>query len=240
MITLKKTGKIFIAIMILTGIISCDDDKDTIAFKVVGDVFVVKRKIDDETKFANAYYAYGTHSMSLAKVTTPDGTAIQLNPLGDQANTYQVEPKMNDYATDLPEPGNYTFDVINEDIPHQAIDLLEFDNIDYPTITSTEYNNASQTLTVEWETVEQADKYVVKMANNVGVIVYDVGQLLPNTMTSFQIDPNVGNWTEEPIIGTSYTVEVYAYLYENGTDADDFKFHIQEISVGEKEIVWGE
>ena len=237
--SLKRTGKIIVLLGIIIGFFACDDDDNTAAFEIIGDVYTIKKLEDNDVIFAKAYFAFGNQPMSLAQVTTPEGEEIMLEPLPGNDNVYSKEPGMNDFTDEIPETGNYTFDVINEDIPHQAVDLLEFDFLDIPVIDTTYWNEATQTMSVEWDQLEDAESYLVKLSDLDGNIVY-VGQLLASVNVKFEIDLSTGSWFSFAEPGTAYNVELHAFMYEAGSGNDDYMYNIQEISIGVKELIWGE
>lgn len=236
---LKKFGKILIVVFLVSGLYSCDEESGTLNFKIIGDVLVLKKKVNDATVYAQAYFAYGTEPMTSAEVVTPGGNSIALLPLDQLQLTWAKEATANDFSTNLPQVGSFKFSVVNEGITHEASDLLVFDNIDFPVIDSTSYSTFNQTMTVEWQAVEGANHYMVKLAKPDGTIIY-FSNLLFNNVLSFEIDTNLGSWTEYPVDGGTYSLEVHAIKYESEANQTEYAYQVQEVSIAEKDIVWGE
>lgn len=236
---LQKFAKLLFLFVIVTGVISCDKNEAIITFEVIGDVFISKRLINDEEHFAHVYYAYGNQRISSATVTPQGGEEIELSPLDAPEYTYGIQPTMDDFSTEFPGIGTFDFKVVNEGIEHTTSDVLLFDNLDIPYIDTVEFKPVGQTIMVEWETVSSAQSYIIKMTKENGDILF-VGQLLNDQATAYEIDSNLGSWFEVPQYGTTYNVEVHAYLYDADAEYSDYMYRIQENSIGEKDIIWGE
>ena len=235
---MKNFGKILTIFLIGTGIFACNDDDNSAPFEVIGDVYVIKRTINDEVKYANSYVAWGNQPMSLAEVTTPQGIKITLDPADNALYTYAKEPNLDEYSTAAPVEGNYQFQVINEDIPHQSVDLLDFDNMAFTTITSAEVTN--QQLSVDWETNENAEAYVIRLIDEDGEIAF-LSQTLPIQITSLQeigIGTSTGAWQETPEVGDVYNLELLTFRFEDDANNSNITYHIQEIVITEQEITW--
>jgi len=235
----QKFTKLFIFALIITGLFSCNDKEAEITFEVIGDVFISKRMIGEEEQYAHVFYAYGNQRISSATVTPQGGELIELDPLDANEYTYGIQPAPEDFSTEFPGIGTFEFKVVNEGIEHTTSDVLLFDNMDIPHIDTVEYNSIDQTIMVEWETVSGAQSYIVKLTKENGDVIF-VGQLLSELATAYQIDINLGSWFEVPQYGTTYNAEVHAYLYDADADYSDYMYHIQENSIGDKKVVWGE
>ncbi|WP_297097712.1 hypothetical protein [uncultured Draconibacterium sp.] len=235
---MMKIGKTLTIFLIVAGFFACSDDDNSVPFEVIGDVFVIKRNIDGEDQYANSYVAWGNQPMSHAEVTTPGAASLTLDPASENMNTYAKEPALAEYSSAAPVEGNYQFLVINEDITHQAVDLLDFDNIAFTTITSAEVDN--QLLAVHWETNANADAYVIRLINEAGEMAF-VSQTLPTQMTSLQeigVGTANGSWQETPEVGNVYNIEFLTIRFEDDAVSSDAAYHIQEIAVTEQETTW--
>lgn len=236
---LKNIGKTLVLFSLALGFFACNDDDDGSApFDIIGDVIVIKKLVDDESVYANSYIAYGNQPMSLAQVTTPSGEEIMLSPAGADQYTYAQSPGFDDYVpVEEIEMGNYMFDVINEDIPHQDVDLLVFEDIDYTTITL--FETEVDMLTVEWDQNSMADAYMLRLVDDAGSVIF-MSQLLGTQVERFVIDPNdpQGTWAQSPIAGQDYTFELLAYLFEEDATDSDYSFNVQEISITEEMVTW--
>lgn len=177
MIKIQKTGTLLTLFLSIGILFSCNDNSSTEAFNVLGDVFVSKRMINNEAMFANSYYAYGNQAMTMAQVTDPEGTEITLHSTNSDSYTFGKPASSNDFSLDAPMEGNYTFDVINEEIQYQATDLLVFNNIDFTVIDSTSMQN--EKLMVAWEENADAEVYMIRLISDEGEIVFN-SPTLPN------------------------------------------------------------
>ena len=157
MITLQKIGKLFILFFFVAGLASCGDDTETAAFDGVGDVIVVKRQLQEETRYARIFYVYANQPMSSAEVSLPEGGTLTLAPADQTKQTYYYETSVNEYTAEIPEVGLFNFSVVNEDIPHVFSETAAFSDIDFVTIDTISVN--SGLVHIEWQSNEDADAY---------------------------------------------------------------------------------
>lgn len=238
MITLQKIGKL-LALFLCVGIIaSCEDEESVAPLEFIGDVYVTKRLVDGEEQFANSYYAYGNQAMSFAQVTTPNGTEIELSKMDDNAFSYGYTAQSDDFSTESPESGNYTFDVIHDGIQHQSIDLLDYAGIEFTPIYSAVVE--TEMLVVEWEENPDAEVYMVRLVNEAGDVVFGSPTLTVNARR-YEIDTFSGSGVWEsgyPNIGDTYTLELHSFAFDQDATSTDYSFKIQEVSVSEEIVNW--
>lgn len=234
---MQKIGQLVLISLILTGIVSCNKDENIEAFEVIGDAMILKRMVGDTTYYARSYYAYGNYAMTEASVTLAEGGTVALTAADATKRTYMKEPTIDDFSTTPPVTGTFEFSVMNEGIEHTSSDLLSFSNLDFPTITTANYN--SSTITVEWEQVTTAENYLVRMVDENYDLVF-TGYLLSNTALTYQIGASTGTWSQTPVDGETYMIEVHAFLYDNDASTDDYFYNIDEISIASQNVVWGE
>ncbi|GEM_PF-834835 len=235
--TMMKIGKTLTIFLIVAGFFACNDDDNSVPFEVIGDVYVIKRTINDEVKYANAYVAWGNQPMSHAEVTTPTASNFTLDPASENLNTYAKEPALAEYSTAAPVQGNYQFLVINEDITHESADLLDFDDIDFTPISSADMVN--NVLSVQWETNSVAEGYQIRLINQSGDIAF-FSVALPEQMVRLDIGTNAasGAWYETPEPGNVYTLEFLTIRYEDDATSLNAAKNIQEVAVTEQEVTW--
>lgn len=224
---------------ILLGFSSCSDDE--VELNVLTDAYVIKKMSDDNVAvYAIAYYAYANKNISTASVLTPDEATINLSASESTPYTFMKEPEEADFLTDIPVEDNYLFDVVaKSEETAQSNDYLEFDDLNIPSITDTTYDSESNMLNVTWEAVPKCDGYVVRLFDLDGNIIYTSNAINPET-AEYEIYQTSGNWFEQAIEGTSYKLQVQSFAYESDATAGDFAYNLKEISISEKEIVWGE
>ncbi len=236
--TIQKLGKYALLFVLAAGMFACNKDDNTTSFNVIGDVFVNKRLIDDQEMYAKTYCAYGNDAMETAEVTTPDGDVYTLEATNSFENVFVKYPSLSDFTTDIPEENNYQFNVVNEGIPHQSIDVLEFDDLQLPVITKDTIEN--HVLIVEWETDDNADAYMIQLTNDDNDIIFS-SQLLTTQTTHFEIESvNVsGTWsTGYPVEGDTYTIELSALTFDSGAGTTDYEYHVKEIATSVSSITW--
>lgn len=234
---LKHLWKTLIIVFIFAGLFACNDEPNSVPFEVIGDVFVIKRTVNDEAKYAVAYAAHGNQPMSVAKVSLPQGAQITLSPTDEMMRTWEKIPTMEEYANIIPSEENYQFLVVNEDINHESTDLLVFDNIDTTVIKSVAFGDEG--LSVEWESNPFGEGYRVLLINTAGQLAFRSVPLLEIQKQLIFYHPTAsGTWHETPSAGKKYTVELHTYRYEDDATANEYEHQIQEINVSETEIVW--
>ncbi|WP_319482825.1 hypothetical protein [uncultured Draconibacterium sp.] len=234
---MMKIGKTLTIFLIVAGFFACNDDDNSVPFEVIGDVYVIKRTVNEEVQYANAYVAWGNQPMSHAEVTTPGAANFTLDPASENLNIYAKEPALAEYSAAAPVEGNYQFLVINEDITHESADLLDFDNIDFTPISSSEMLN--NVLSVQWETNSVAEGYQIRLINQSGDLAFS-SVALPKQMVRLDIGTNTasGVWYETPEADNVYTIEFLTIRYEDDATSLDASKHIQEIAVTEQEVTW--
>lgn len=233
---IQKNGLLIMISILLAGISSCDKDNNIAAFEVFGDVIIIKRMVGDQSKFARSYYAYGNYQMSSAEVTLPEGGTIVLASPDESKRVYLKEPAIVDYENEPPTTGNFDFTVVNEDIEHTVSDQLVFNNLAYANITRAEYTAGAAM--VEWESVPDADNYVVQMHDTDNNIVF-TGFLVSPANHIYQISANNGAWETTPVGGGTYIIEIHTLEYEDGATSANSEYNINEISISSQSIVWG-
>lgn len=234
---IKWIGKAVLMLSMALMYIACNDDESgSIPFEVLGDVYIIKKEMNGQSKYANIYYAYGNQPMSYAEVTTPGGMDIELIPASQQNNIWGISPDSSDFNV-LVEEGNYMFNVINEDIPHQATDLSELFDIDFTTITLLDMDN--ELLTLEWDANVDAEKYVIRLIDDSGDITF-LSQLLEPQVGRFVINPGdpQGAWARTPVPGETFILELQALKFEDNSNENNYIYNIQTISITEELVTW--
>jgi len=236
MISIQKIGKLALVLLVLGGFASCKDEQETAPFEVTGEVILIKRMIDDEVMYARTYFAYGNQPMQSGEVTLAEGGTLPLTAADDTKRTWQKTPAIVDFSATVPVIGQFDFTVMNEDIEHMVSDVLEFNDLGFPTIDSAGYNNG--TIRVEWQDVANADSYLVRMVDENYELVF-VGQLLNTNYTTYEIASNSGVWSKTPANGETYMVEVHAFKFEDGATNENYLYNANDLSIASKEVVWG-
>jgi hypothetical protein len=238
MIKIQKMSKAFILLLVVAGLFACNDDDNTAEFEVIGDVFVTKKMMNDEDRYAPSYYAYGTHPMTAAKATTPDDTEITLEAAPGVSSTWLKVPEEEDYTTNIPDAGTYKFTVTHEAVEHETTDALSYEDLEYTDITSKEMS--SGVLTLKWEAAPEADGHMVRLLNPTGDIVFGSAFVLKQG-TQLEIGPNngTGTWLNGyPNTGEEYKLELHAFAFESNAPDNQTSYHIQEVSITQDTVTW--
>jgi len=238
MFRFKKVIILVIVVAIVSGLISCDNENTGDAnIQLIGDVFVLKRILDEKNQYGYTYYLYGNYPLSSANVTTPNGEIIPL-PASDQLSlVFSKDPDSNDYSENTPQNGTFDFSAIHLDQKFNSTDELDFIDMDIPVIASTEYLGSTETLKIEWNSVPEADSYIVRMIN-IDSEVFFTGYLLDKDATSYEINQNTGTWLDQPNYNDPFVLELHASRYEENVDELE-TYHIEEITIAEKTVYWG-
>lgn len=238
MITIQKFYQTLAVLLTIAIFVSCNDDSNTADFTVIGDVFTTKKTISEEVQYARSYYAYGNQPMSVAKVTTPNTTEITLTAANSIGNTWHKAASNGDFSATVPTEGNYQFDVLHEDVPHEAFDILRNEDLPFSTITSSTVENS--TLTVEWEGSAESEGHTIRLLNANDEIVF-ASQLLPSESIKLIIDPSnsSGTWLDGyPNQGDTYKLELHSFLFDSDATDLDMTYNIEVIAISEGEVIW--
>jgi len=239
-----KIGSIFKnAVLILLTVfaaVSCNDYEEEL--EVLTDVYVINKKFGNEVRSANAYYAYASESMLKVTVSmTGIAGVVELESYSGATFTMAKEPKDADYKTEAPLDGSYVFNIqgYNGEML-QVPDILSYEGIDIPEFTKTKFSGTPLILELEWNDVDGADGYVVKMFDTGGKLIfngYSVGtDVNKYTITS---SSNSGFWSSPAVEGQSYLLQLSAFSYDADANASNAVYNISEISIGEIQIMWG-
>ena len=233
-----KKVSILIIVAIVSGLISCNkDDLNDGELVIVGDVFILKRVLNDKIQYGQTYYLYGNYPLSSASVATPDGDNIPLSAYDALSLIYSNDPFAIEYSETLPQNGTFDFTAKYLEQDYTTTDNLDFTDMAIPEITSTEYLSSTQTLKVDWNAVPGADSYIIRMLN-VDNDVFFTGYLLDEDATSYEINTNTGTWLDLPNYNQPLVLELHASRYEENADGLE-TYNIEETSIAEKTIYWG-
>ncbi|MGZ2368226.1 hypothetical protein ACXR6G_00385 [Ancylomarina sp. YFZ004] len=234
-------SKIILGLGISLGILSaCDDNDDfDVKFDAVGDVYVRCQKIDNEIKYAPVYVAYSNMYMSKAELTfsDEDSPVIALSKFGESAMKFASTPAIEDYSTNDINNGDYEFNLIStESDSLKVTDKLLEERIDPIEITKFEYNAENHEVDMTWNTVENRDIYHITIATEIdGQTVFKSDILNENKLL---LKETTSGWNPNYTMkaGTTYTVCVSAYKFENSNQQSGY--HINQESVEYREIEW--
>ncbi len=227
----------------LTGAViftSCIDDPEPPALTVMPDVFVQKQVQDGVEKYGVVFWVLGNKEMQTVTVEGPGDTSWTLEGDNSTSRVFSLFPEEEDYVLMKPAQGDYKFTVKSTQAGEAEItvvDKLESDELDPLVIDTTQFVNNK--LKVEWEPVEDADAYLVRMYNESNKLIF-MGPKVAKTSTSYSFGMADQGWSPGVTAetGKTYKVEVLALLYESTSTATDQEYNIQFISLASTDVVW--
>ncbi len=222
------------------AVVSCND-KET-PLEINTDVVIISKKIGDVVKRAPAYYVYGNQALDTATVTPPGGTAVGLEAFEGSVYSLAKEPENSDFNDIPPTEGNYVFSVtgMNGEIL-QSQDVVDFVGLGIPQITKDTFTGSPEVLNVEWTTVTGTDGYFVRLLDTSGKQVFN-GYIVTSAVNKYSVSGSStsGTWTEAAVDGQSYILQLNAITFDNEATNSDNVYNVSELSIVEKQIVWGE
>lgn len=229
---------ILLALAVVTT--SCNDDEEE-AFEALADVYYINKMADGEMLHGVYYYAYGNKAIESVNVTTPGGESFVLEQSFNLGTTLASEPDSADYTATLPEEGNYLFDITgkNGEVT-QVNEMLELSLLPIPEFTQISYNSFNYGYDVEWDDVEAADAYLVRILDEEGNAVFN-SYTVNEDVNEYEIVQSAnGYWDKTPHDNQVYYFQILAYTFDEGADNSNFVYNIEQISLGETQVVWGE
>ena len=235
---LKTFRNIGFALFIAFTFNACLDDSEP-DFEMVGDVYVIKKIVDNEIKYAPAYFAYGNVGMSSASVALPDGGgSLQLNGVSKSV-TYYKEPTESDFSSTYPAEGTYVFNATSyKDVEYESSDILESDDLEIPQIDSVGFTAGDQALYIGWDEVSGAEGYFIKLLDSNGVTIFN-SYSIASGETDYIIIPGAsGQWDDSPETNEVYTILLHTYTFDADANQTNNAYNIQDVSIGESEVTW--
>ncbi len=229
--------KAFAMLVASASLVSCIEDSDELSAN--GDAFVVVQKVGQDTLMGLGLHAFSWVEFTSVTVAPPDNSALRYNLAAYQGykQDFYWETPITEYDSDLPLAGDYLFSAVFTDGQTLAFsDKLAAGYLNPPLIKSCVYENGTGQVKVEWGSLANAQSYNVKLIDAEGIIRF-VSPEYNSATTDYAFSKNTQGWqsTEYPASGDVVTIEVAAYLKENGpSDAN-----LQCISKAGKVITWG-
>lgn len=226
-----------IAVLFLTLlIVSCNKSEDTSTG--VGDVILVAKKSGSDTVYGLSIYAYSFNSFkSVTAVENENAKTYSLKVNQGYKTTFYYDTPDADFITVQPSAATYDFSAVFENgATDQFQDILTDKFLPLPIFNKTEYNSTDGLFEIKWDQVPEADSYSIHILDG-STLVF--GSLeLANTVNSYSINANGGGWASgfTPQNGSTYTVRLFAYLYEPGGNT----YNLQASAMTETPIIWGE
>ncbi|MFY9151690.1 MAG: hypothetical protein WAO52_06740 [Prolixibacteraceae bacterium] len=229
--------KIITALFLSLLIVSCNKSEDEASG--VGDVIIVTKKIGTNTVHGLSVYAYTFSSFkSVTVVGIANGTTNTISLKANQGyktNFYYEAPDA-EFSPELPLAATYNFSAVFENgATDEFQDILTEKFLPVPNFTKTAFNTTTGLLEIEWDLLADADSYSLHIWDG-STQVFGSTELA-NTVKSYAISANGGGWASgfTPQKGKTYTVKLFAYLYEPGGNT----YNLQASAVAETTVGWG-
>lgn len=231
-----KQIRIFTFLMAAILMTACNKSNDQATG--IGDVLIVAKQSGPNIVYGFSIYAYTLSSFASVNVVSsadPGKTYTLKSNQGFKTNFYYEMPE-SEYTTTKPAASTYNFSATFENGVAQTFQNILTDKVlPIPTIEKCEYNVTDHLLEVKWTLMNDASSYSLNILDG-STFVFGSTEL-KNTVGTYSISATGGGWATgfTPVNGKTYTVRLFAYLYEPGGGA----YNIQSTSIAEKTVVWG-
>ena len=206
----------------------------------VGDVLVVAKQSGPTTVYGISLYAYTLSSFSsVSAVSSADpGKAYTLKSNRGYKTSFFYETPETEFTSTKPVVATYNFSAVFENGVAQNFQNILSDKIlPIPNVVKCEYSTTNHQLETTWADLTDANSYSISMFEG-STLVFGSTELKKTVLSySVKATDTGGGWAVgfTPVSGKTYTVRVYAYLYEPNGGA----YNVQAISIAEKTVVWG-
>jgi hypothetical protein len=224
-----------------TLLLSCLNDPEPVALDYLPDAIIQKITDNQEEKYALVFWVYGNKELESGTVEGPTTGSWLLDKNSSNNQILNLFPEEEDYSSTMPETGLYEFTVSStqtDEAPVTMTDELEDEELGAVVIDTVKFNNLE--LTTEWQAVSGADRYLVRLYDSAGEMVF-ISEQIAGNQTEYTFNTVDQGWTGStlPVQGEAYSLELLAVLYESDASVNP-EYNIQCISIGSKEITWGE
>ncbi len=228
-------------LLAIIGFTACNDDNERKeAPRMIGDIFVRCKIVQNDTLYAPCYIAYCNRGMKSVEVTSPSLKSITLKNYSTNASIFSNFPdKLTGYKKEKIESGDYNFKAIT-----RQGDTLQFinklsDKLYSPLkITKFEYKPEYISFKLEWKELKDMDMIKVTLSEKIsGVRLFESDYLRPNT-TKYSFNRGSMGWKVGNIErGKECVLSVMAYKFE---DIGQKSWNALEWqSFDKKEFKWG-
>lgn len=233
---MKKLNFIILATAMLF-LASCNNKEDRATG--AGDVLIVAKKSGTKTVYGIAIYAYTFGSFK--SVTAVNNAATDkiytLKPNQGYKTNFYYETPDAEFLPTQPAAATFNFTATFENgATDEFDDILTDKALTLPGIETCEYNVAKKELQMSWTQVANADSYSVNISDGSNLVF--VSDELSNSAATFSITTSTRGWASgfKPVSGKSYTVRLFAFLYEPGGNS----YNVQASAVSETTATWGD
>ncbi len=228
--------EIFTIVLLSVLLASCN--KDSKEATGVGDVLVVAKNVGGSTVYGISIYAYtfsSFQSVTVANNSVADHTYTLKSNQGYKTNFY-YETTGAEFTATKPDAATYKFSAVFENgTTDEFEDILTDKVLAPPTVTKCEYNATKHMLETTWTALTNADSYAINIFDG-STAVFGSTELA-NTVKTYSVSASGAGWASgfTPESGKTYTVRLYAFLYEPNGDS----YNVQATSFAEMSAQWG-
>lgn len=231
-----KHLKFFAALLLSLVILSCNKNDDQVTG--VGDVMIVAKQLGANTVYGISMYAYTLSSFESVSVvsTAETGKTYSLKANQGYKTNFYFETPETQFTTTKPAAATFDFSAsFTNGVKQNFQDVLTDKVLPIPTMDKCEYDVAKHQLEMNWTLITDATSYSINIIDGDELVFRSI-ELKNNVKTSVISAAGTG-WAVgfTPETGKTYTVKLFAYMFETGGDA----YNIQAVSFVEKEVVWG-
>lgn len=232
-----KRLRIFSILMAVLLMMSCNKNEDQATG--VGDALIVSKQVGTNTVYGLSIYAYTLSAFRSVKAVSSADTAKTyiLKPNQGFKTSFYYETPEAEFSTSKPAAATFNFSAIFENGFTQTFQNVLTDVVlPIPTIEKCEYNLASHQLELDWTLISGANSYAVNILDDTKIVFSSI-ELRNVSQGSFLVRADGGGWEVgfTPESGKTYTVRLFAYMYEPGLGS----YNVQSVSIADKTVVWG-
>lgn len=230
--------QLIILAILMAAILMVSCNKNDNQATGVGDVLIVAKQSEANTVYGIAMYAYSLSpfaSVSAVSSADPGETYTLKANQGYQTSFYYETPDIQ-FTTTKPAVATFTFSAIFENKVTQEFQNILTDKVlPIPIFTKCEYNSVDHRLDVTWTLISDASSYSLSIFDD-STFVFGSAELKKGE-SAYPVSATSNRWAVgfKPENGKTYTVRLFAYLYEPGGGVHN----IQATSIAEKTVVWG-
>jgi hypothetical protein len=224
--------------ILLLSVLFASCNKDSKEATGIGDVLVVAKNVGGSTVYGISIYAYtfnSFQSVTVANNSIADHTYTLKSNQGYKTNFY-YETTGAEFTATKPTAATYKFSAVFENgTTDEFEDILSDKVLAPPTITKCEYNTTKHMLEATWTALTNADSYAINIFDGSKAVFGSTE--LPNTNKTYSVSASGLGWASgfTPESGKTYTVRLYAFLYEPNGDS----YNVQATSFAEMSAQWG-
>jgi len=226
----------FIVTAILITLSSCLNVEDEI--KCIGDAMIVSKLDGNKVVYGLSLYAYTNSTFQSVQVLSSADAGKSYSLKADQGlkTNFIYDMPESEYTVTKMAASTYTFTaLLNNGTTKVFTDNLADKVVPIPTIEKCTYNTQMQQIEIAWPVIEGASSYAINVFDGLNPVFWSNG--LANTSKSFSVVFGSNGWANgfSPEIGKTYTVRLFAYLFEDQGNSNN----IQAIAFADKTVVWG-